>query len=230
MVAPSKNFTVIPDSSVDADSPGTVPLMTQIRDSLIHLEEWLGGGFVAAIDHDHNGVNSKLVDAGIVPLGSAVAANSAVIDFNGLDTTYDHHILEVINLLPVTNAVDAYLRLSDDNGATFKAGAADYRRGSHNSTFTTDNKINASSSGGPDNLSNVAGDYYNAIIHIWNAGVVGKTHITILPMYRRDNGNVDLLLRGGRYDTAAITDAVRFFLSSGNIAEGNFNLYGVRKV
>lgn len=230
MVAPSKAFTAILDSQIDSLSGLTVSLLTQIRDDLIHLEEWLGDGFVAAKDHDHNGINSKLVDAGIVPLASAVAANSAVIDFNALDNTYDHHILECINVRPATDGVDAYLRLSTDNGVTFKFAATDYRRGVHGSTFTTDTKINVSSSGAPSNLSNVADDFYNAMINIWHAGVVAKTHITAVPMYRQAGGNVDFLPRSGRYDTAAITDAVRFFMSSGNIAEGNFNLYGVRKV
>lgn len=61
MVAPSKNFTVIPDSSVDADSPLTADLMEDIRDNDIHLEEWVGKNYTAAVDHDHDGVNSKSV-------------------------------------------------------------------------------------------------------------------------------------------------------------------------
>lgn len=62
MVAPSKNFTAIPDDKVDSDSGLTLTLLTQIRDSLIHLEEWLGKDFTAAINHDHDGVNSELVN------------------------------------------------------------------------------------------------------------------------------------------------------------------------
>lgn len=61
MVAPSKNFTVIPDSDIDPDSPITTGLMTELRDNDIHLEEWLGLSFTAAQDHDHDGVNSAAV-------------------------------------------------------------------------------------------------------------------------------------------------------------------------
>lgn len=60
MAAPSKNFTSIPDNSIDEDSPLDTTLMTQIRDSLIHLEEWLGHSYTAAQDHDHDGTNSKV--------------------------------------------------------------------------------------------------------------------------------------------------------------------------
>lgn len=69
MAPPSKNFTVQPDSQVDADSPLDATLMTEQRDNDIHLEEWLGKNYTAAVDHDHDGTNSKLTatvaDAGI---------------------------------------------------------------------------------------------------------------------------------------------------------------------
>jgi hypothetical protein len=59
---PSKSFTVIPDSAVDTDSPITVTLMTEFRDNDIHLEEWVGRDYVAEVNHDHDGVNSKALD------------------------------------------------------------------------------------------------------------------------------------------------------------------------
>lgn len=61
MAVPSKNFTIIADSAIDADSPITEDLMTDFRDNDIHLEEWLGLSYTAAQDHDHDGVNSARV-------------------------------------------------------------------------------------------------------------------------------------------------------------------------
>jgi len=61
MPAPSKNYTLIPDGSVDADSPLDTTLITQLRDNTIHIEEWLGDSYVAAKNHDHDNVNSKAV-------------------------------------------------------------------------------------------------------------------------------------------------------------------------
>ncbi|MBI5344977.1 MAG: hypothetical protein HZB83_06540, partial [Deltaproteobacteria bacterium] len=58
MAAPSKNYTLIADSSVDADSPLDTTLLTAIRDNLIHLEEWLGDSYTAAKNHNHDAVNS----------------------------------------------------------------------------------------------------------------------------------------------------------------------------
>ncbi len=62
MAAPSKNFTVIADSAIDADSPITADLMEDLRDNDIHLEEWLGKNYTAAVDHDHDGTNSALIN------------------------------------------------------------------------------------------------------------------------------------------------------------------------
>jgi hypothetical protein len=62
MAVPSKNFTIIADSAIDVDSPITEDLMEDFRDNDIYLEEWLGKDYTAAQNHDHDGVNSKLVD------------------------------------------------------------------------------------------------------------------------------------------------------------------------
>ena len=70
MAAPSKNFNAPTDGQVDGDSPVDTTLLTQLRDCLIHLQEWLGHSYTAAQDHNHDGVNSALIQeasAGDVP-------------------------------------------------------------------------------------------------------------------------------------------------------------------
>jgi hypothetical protein len=57
-------FTNIANSAIDPNSPITTELMTAYRDNDEHLEEWLGKDYTAAPNHDHNGVNSKLVTQG----------------------------------------------------------------------------------------------------------------------------------------------------------------------
>lgn len=61
MAVPSKNWSDVSDSQIDADSPLDATLMMQIRNDLVHLKEWLGLSYAAAQDHDHDGVNSKSV-------------------------------------------------------------------------------------------------------------------------------------------------------------------------
>ena len=65
MPAPTYNFTAIANGDIDPESPLTTTLMTAFRDRDEHLREWLGGSYTAAIDHDHDGVNSKLMSANV---------------------------------------------------------------------------------------------------------------------------------------------------------------------
>lgn len=61
MAAPDESWSTITTGQVDADSPLDVTLTQALRANLIHLEQWLGDGYVAAKDHDHDGVNSKSI-------------------------------------------------------------------------------------------------------------------------------------------------------------------------
>lgn len=66
MTAISKAWVTIADSAVDPDSPVDTTLMTGMRDSLVHLREWLGASFTggAVQNHNHDGANSALVEVG----------------------------------------------------------------------------------------------------------------------------------------------------------------------
>lgn len=66
MTAISKAWVSIADSAVDPDSPLDTVLLTAIRDNLVHTREWLGAGYYAGAvqDHNHDGVNSALVEIG----------------------------------------------------------------------------------------------------------------------------------------------------------------------
>lgn len=65
MTAPSKSYTSIPDSDIDPESPLTTTLMTAYRDNDVNAHEWIGGSYTPAVDHDHDGVNSKLISGNI---------------------------------------------------------------------------------------------------------------------------------------------------------------------
>lgn len=111
MTVPSKNWTNIADTQVDADSPLDATLITAIRDDLVHIKEWLGYGFTAAQAHNHDNVNSAsvvLADA-IVSVaklkltqgswqGNVTAGTPAVISM----TRYGHTpVVGVNNTTPV---------------------------------------------------------------------------------------------------------------------------------
>jgi hypothetical protein len=66
MTAISKTYTAIADASIDPDAPLLSSLMYALRDNITHTREWLGAGYVAGAvqDHNHDGVNSALIQVG----------------------------------------------------------------------------------------------------------------------------------------------------------------------
>lgn len=168
------------------------------------------------------------VGSGLVAITGLTASASATIEFTDIDSTYDHYILDCINVRPATDVVELWLRLSDDNGSTFKAGASDYSFGVAGGAFTTTTQLRLSNIS-TSALGNAADEFYNASVNIWAPAGSGKTHLTATYGYTRstDQAQVDHFM--GKYNTAVATDAIQILMSSGNIAEGTFNLYGVVK-
>ncbi|MDJ0513090.1 MAG: hypothetical protein QNJ62_06570 [Methyloceanibacter sp.] len=136
MVAPSKNFTSIPDTSVDTDSPLTTTLMTQYRDNDIHLEEWLGKNYTAAVDHDHDGVNSALITIPAGSIGQTEIGSSAVGQGELKTST---------STVSATNGNPAHLTLgSGQYGLSYRFRTFDPSSGALTSQFSDNNSPGAS--------------------------------------------------------------------------------------
>lgn len=65
MTVPTKSYTVVVDTRIDVDSPLDETLLEDLRDNIEHIHEWLGYGYTAAQAHDHDGVNSALLQGNI---------------------------------------------------------------------------------------------------------------------------------------------------------------------
>lgn len=83
MPAPSKAWVAIADTAVDPDSPVDQALMQGLRDDAVHLREWLGLNYTAAVDHDHDGNNSKAIagEVGTIKPWPGIALPSALWDW-----------------------------------------------------------------------------------------------------------------------------------------------------
>ena len=58
---------------------------------------------------------------------SQSASASAQVDFtSGITSAYSEYVLKMIDVVPATNGTNLNFRVSEDGGATFKAGASDY--------------------------------------------------------------------------------------------------------
>lgn len=168
-------------------------------------------------------------------LATATASNSATIDFtSSIDSAYDEYKLHIINAVPATDSVLLYLRTSTDGGSTFDNGAGEYR------WTRTDMHSNTSTVGGSNSnsdteieiikaLGSAAGEGFNAIITLFKPSGTRFTQFGFSSYGIDASGRPSFSVGVGARQSAADVDAVRFFMSSGNITSGEFKLYGVEK-
>ncbi|MDH3595256.1 MAG: hypothetical protein OEU09_13830 [Rhodospirillales bacterium] len=233
MVAPSKSFTPILDTQIDANSPINVTLMTSIRDSLVHLEEWLGDAYTAAKDHNHDGVNSAFA-GGLQLIDTAVASASATLEVTGMSSSFDLYLCTLIGFQPATDNQDLWLRTGLTG--TYAAGAADYEWGLQQGTLgalspfsdASDTEINLHDPA--VGMGNAADEFGDWRIWIYNpAATVQDKRIEFTGHYlNAAGGRVSIPIGvATRLSTGAI-DGLRFLYDVGNIAAGTARLYGVQ--
>jgi predicted ribosome-associated RNA-binding protein Tma20 len=168
-------------------------------------------------------------------ISTATASSSATIDFTDLSSTYVAYMVVLSAVLPATDNVNLLIRASTDNGSSFAItsyGWVEYGfRSGGSGAFSSGNTsdiaipINAAGTRG---LSNAAGEYGSFVVTILNAGTSNRLQIINDGHYISDTGEHVGVSTRGEYFGATSVDAIRFLMSSGNIASGTFTLYGIR--
>lgn len=188
-----------------------------------------------------SGDSVRFEQLGLILIAVATASTSATIDFTGLSSTYDEYVLTVTNFVPAANNSYPILRVSEDNGSTYKSGASDY---GYISSYNTD--ISATPTGYGD--SSESGIWINGgngvsstaskgglccEIRIFSPASTSANKLFYMSGCSVKTAGGEAFFNfttSGRFvlDTNAI-NAVRILSSSGNITSGNFALYGVKK-
>lgn len=174
---------------------------------------------------------------GLVTLSSG-AASGATLDIVMTTFTAFRNKLLVVNLIPATDAVDLRLRVSTDGGASYDAGAAAYawnvtglaaasvfNEGSVGDTFIRLN-LNAAAA---NPIGNAATEGCNFEIILWDTINTARwPTCTWNGMHTASDASSRLVTSfgGGQRGLAQDTDAIRLLFSAGNIASGNWVLYG----
>jgi hypothetical protein len=169
-------------------------------------------------------------------LATAVASNSATIDFTGLSSSYNAYKVVLSNVAPATNSVNLYLRTSTNNGSSYDAGASDYYWG----VFTVTAPNGGTGGTGPgagtaaaqmrlnfSALGNGANKATGGIVYIYRPSAAAYCQVNWMLNSYTDGLFLDQQYGGGVRLAAADVDAIRFLMSSGNIAAGQFDLYGL---
>jgi len=166
-----------------------------------------------------------------VLLSTATANSSASVNFNFTNWTnsdYFAYRLVIANAKPATNNVQAWIRTSAD-GTNFDSGAGAYTycnmENSVGTFLTGDTKIPI----GGASATSIGSSYSSSgFVDIFNPSAATNCKITssfnaaCSDIYARTNTTA-----GERLSAAAVK-GVQFLFSSGNIASGDFRLYGMR--
>ena len=160
------------------------------------------------------------------------------VDFIDLDSSFDLYFFRLINVVPNTDGVGLLMRVSTNNGVSFKSGALDY---AYASLGRQDNANNLNASDNLDNqillmddnqfVGNAAGEGVDGNVRLYNpANGAQFPRIYRDTVWSSDNDRLSYAVGGGQYNTAEVMNAVRFFFSMGMIESGLFIVQGVKLV
>lgn len=183
-----------------------------------------------------NGVRWGTAGGGaLVLLESHIASASATLDFTTfISSTYDEYLIELVSILPANSAVQFFLRMSTDGGATYDSTAVyewgGFRwvgGGSATSGGTADTSIGLASNG---SLGNGATSSFNGHLRLSNpeSSAMHK-HVWGQASYIDSLGSYVGVSTFGVYKITTAVNALRFAMSAGNISSGTIRAYGIAK-
>ena len=171
--------------------------------------------------------------SGMQVLSTVTASNSATVDLETtFDSTYDDYIIMISDIVTQTDQTDLYMQYKV-GGSYITSG---YSTAQVYNGFPSSG-VSVESTGGATSyilVSRALGNTYNEVgmfkVNISNVHDTGR--VTPAFIYGASLNGYAGAVGGFSYGTTNQTGAVtgvRFKMSSGNIATGNFRLYGVAK-
>ena len=173
-----------------------------------------------------------------VLLASSSASSSSSVDFeSSIDSTYGVYKFVFYDVIPATDDAILWLRVSTDGGSTYATSS--YHSGMHVTWHTGGGAIESATNAmicnadtatrgidSGDTAAGISGEMYvfNPSSSSTYAKIVGRTShlITDTSTFLSNEGG------GFYYGATSAIDAVRFLMSSGNIASGEFKMYGLK--
>jgi len=182
-----------------------------------------------------NAAGNKLEAVQLVASGTVTGVASFELDISS--TLFTHWDLWLDSVAPATDSSSFGMRVSIDGGSTFKSGGSDYEWGGAYSSMTGSGTNQHGSAGdskmeifGQAGLGNATNETNACRVSIFNPRDTGEFFnvssigIQTLAANTRQWGNY-----AGHYNlgTDDVTD-IQLIMSSGNIADCNYRLYGYK--
>ena len=211
----------------------TVPMVWKSGTSAQHTTNWAVQNTAASRTitlQDLDGTMAYLADRGAVLISTTTVTSGASAILNNM-TGYTNYMIIYSNLTPATNATSFLLQVSTDNGLSFVGSAGAYRYQNMAAVNTSITGANASAVSMliSNAHNNTAGTACGGVIYIMNpAGAFIKT-IICETTYIDSSASYRRYWTGGQCTaTTSVVNAIGLFFSAGNIATGNFQLYGLK--
>jgi hypothetical protein len=202
----------------------------------------LGRGDSGAGDPQELTVGSGLkivgttLSGGLVLLETQSIAAAATLDAVAwYSSAYDEYLIELVNLIPATNAVNLLLRVSTDAGVSYDSGAnyqwAGFRSSkaaSASAGATATTSIGLDASGTQSNSATTGG--LCGSLRLFSPGSTA--------LHKRFKGEINIndgsaspdiaVLLAGNYVSTTAVNGLRVFASAGNLT-GTMRIYGIAK-
>lgn len=178
--------------------------------------------------------------AGLVRLAYGSVNNVATLDFvlTSYTTKYRGFIWKFAGMIPVTDGVFWSLRVSTDGGASYDSGASTYHwqviYAGETGTLSgvgvaADTSIGLTSNAASNMVGNATNEGLSGSVETWkptNAALWSRFTSQVAFMDSNATSRIQACTGSGARNAAQDTDAVRFLFSSGNIASGDYAMYG----
>jgi hypothetical protein len=163
---------------------------------------------------------------------SGAISNAATVDFTSkMDSSkYDSYKFFFHSVIPATAAVTLGGQLSADNGSSYDTTSGSYHKIAGTSAGTSDLSYLQIAT----TMEDTAGGGYSGEVQIFNAGSSSSNTLLMqegLRLYGGGSGNAGDFQWSDRHGSyvasTAAHNAIRFLLTSGNIASGEITMFGV---
>ena len=172
-------------------------------------------------------------------IASSDASTDATLDFTGFaGGSYDAYMFALQNIIPDTDDVELWMRLSNDAGVSYEAGAGYYAHSHQTAVYaaadggrgsTSDTEISMSDTTASEAVgSGVGEDGWSGVVWVLGPHLTKRSQLLFEGCYESASGTLRQVA-GGRATvlTAEANDAIRFLFESGNIESGTITMYGL---
>jgi len=173
-------------------------------------------------------------------LSTQTASASATISFTtGLDSTYDEYIFKFINVRPATDDVFFQFNMSTDAGSNYNVTKTSaffrtfHEESDAQASLDYSTSLDLAQSTGFQTISsgvgNVSDEHASGTLTLFSPSSTTYVKHFISSSEKTSGGFSANDFCGGYGNTTSAVNAIQFKFSSGNIADGVFKLYGVKK-